>query len=163
MDGLPFVAAAESTAAGEPGHGALNGPAVAPEAFPVFHAFAGDAGCDVPVAEPLPQVAAVVSLVGVKFGGPTPTGPAARADGRYAPHGRLKSPTVVAIRTGDADRKRKPGPFGDHMDLRPVLAPIRRIRTRQIPFLRARMCTESTAHRDQFNSPCAPSSSSTNR
>lgn len=46
------------------------------------------------------------------------------------------------------------------MNLRPVLATIDRIRTRQLPPLVARTLTESIAHRDQSSSPRAPSSSS---
>lgn len=68
MDGLSFVAAVEPAAAGEPGHGPLNGPAVAAQSLGGLDSLAGDAGCDATFPEPLPQVAVVVGLVGMEFG-----------------------------------------------------------------------------------------------
>jgi hypothetical protein len=44
--GLAFVATVESAAAGEPGHGAFDNPAVSSEAFGAVDAATGDAWCD---------------------------------------------------------------------------------------------------------------------
>ncbi|MGW1025736.1 sigma-70 family RNA polymerase sigma factor [Streptomyces sp. NPDC002577] len=70
---------------------------------------------------------------------------------------------ITRTPVGDSDGDGQTGPLGDQMDLRPVLAPVDRIRTCQVPLFRARMFTESIAQRDQSNSPRAPSSSSTTR
>lgn len=43
MLGLAFIAAMKAAAAGEPGHRALNGPAVAAQSLRGLDAFAGDA------------------------------------------------------------------------------------------------------------------------
>jgi len=96
-------------------------------------------------------------------GGPASAGAAARADGRYASHQRLERLAVVEVGARNPDRDRQPGPFSDQVDLRAVLAAIHRIRACQVPFFRARMFTESIAHRDQSNSPREPSSSGTRR
>jgi hypothetical protein len=55
--GLAFVAAVESAAAGHPGHGAFNDPAVTAQPGGAFLAAAGDSGRDPTLAEPSPQVA----------------------------------------------------------------------------------------------------------
>ena len=70
---------------------------------------------------------------------------------------------VVNVGTGDAHRQGQTGPLGDQVDLRAVLAPVDRIRARQLPFFRARMFTGSIAQRDQSKSPRDPSSSRTRR
>jgi len=43
---------------------------------------------------------------------------------------QLHGKTVVDVSRGDRDRDRQTGPFGDHMDLRPILAAVDRIRAR---------------------------------
>lgn len=77
MLGLAFVASVESSAAGEPGHGSLDGPSVSSESLGTLDAFTGDAVTDASAGEPLPQVAVVVALVGVKLAGLAPAPAAA--------------------------------------------------------------------------------------
>jgi hypothetical protein len=86
--------------------GAFDSPPMAPQLLRCLNALAGDAWSDAPSAKPLPQVAVVVSLVGVQFGGAAPTGSAPRADRRYGAHERFECLTVVQVGTGDADRER---------------------------------------------------------
>ena len=114
-------------------------------------------------SEPSAQVVAVVALVSVELAGFAPPAASPGSDGRYRADQRLQSLAVVQIRARDRHRNRKPGSIGDQVDLGALLAPIDRIRTRQIPPLRARVFTESTAHRDQSSSPREPSSSKTRR
>ena len=67
MFGFAFVAAVESAAAGEPGHGPLYDPAVTAQAGGGFNAASGQTVGDAPRTEPLPQVAVVVPLVAVQL------------------------------------------------------------------------------------------------
>jgi hypothetical protein len=95
----------------------------------------------------------VVALVGVQLRR-TPTARAAPgADRRDAPHQRYQDLAVVQVGAGDAQRQGQTGALGDEVDLRALLAPIYRIRTRQLPPFSARMFTESIAQRDQSSSP----------
>lgn len=160
--GFAFVASVEASAAGEPGHGAFDGPAVTAQPLRGLDALAGDAVGDAPVAQPSPQMRVVVALVGVEFARLASPGPAAGADRRYALHQRDQGLTVVQVRR-DPDGDGQTGPLGDQVDLRAVLDPADRIRTRQVPLFRARMFTESIAQRDQSSSPWDPSSSRTRR
>ena len=105
----------------------------------------------------------VVALVGVEFAGLAPSSAAPRADWRDALHERDQCLAVVEVGPGDADGDGQTRPFRDQVDLRAVLAPVDRIRARQVPLFRARMFTESIALRDQSSSPRAPSSSRTRR
>lgn len=105
----------------------------------------------------------VVSLVGVELSGFAAPASAAGADRRYALHEGDQGLAVVQVRPRDCDGEGQTGPLGDQVDLRPVLAPVDRIRTCQVPLFRARMFTESIAQRDQSSSPRAPSSSRTRR
>lgn len=52
---LAFVAAVESAAAGEPGHGSLDDPSVAPEPLRGLDPLAGDAVLDATPSSPSPQ------------------------------------------------------------------------------------------------------------
>jgi hypothetical protein len=82
---------------------------------------------------------------------------------RYALHQRDQGLAVVNVSAGYPDGDGQTGPLGDQMDLRPVLAPVHRIRACRVPLFRARMYTESIAHLDQSRSPREPSSSRTRR
>ena len=83
--------------------------------------------------EPSPQVAVVVALVGVELARLASAGAAAGPDGRYALHERDQGLAVVDVGPRDPDGQGQTGPLGDQMDLRPVRAPVDRIRTRQAP------------------------------
>ncbi len=109
------------------------------------------------------RVRTTTGLVAVEPGRPAATWSAAGSDRRDALDQGDQRLAVVRVRAGDPDRQGQTGAFGQQMDLRPVLAPIHRIRTRQLPLFRARMSTESTAHRDQSKAPRAPSSSNRTR
>jgi hypothetical protein len=63
----------------------------------------------------------------------------------------------VPVGPGNTDGQGQTGPFSEQVDLRSVLAPVHRIRIRQLPLFRARMFIESIAHRDQSSSPREPS------
>lgn len=63
--GLALVTAVEATAAGEPGHGSLDAPAVSAEPLRGLDALACDAVADAAFAEPSAQVVVVVALVRV--------------------------------------------------------------------------------------------------
>src|SRR5699024_1659689 len=94
-----LVATMESAASGQPGHGALDLPAVAPQPLGGLHTLAGQAMGDSAFAEPLAQVVVVVAFVSVElawFGWPAaspgPDGGIARISGcnawlscRFAP------------------------------------------------------------------------------
>ncbi len=157
--GLALVTAVQAAAATQPGHRALDRPAMPAQSCGGFDASAGDAVSDAARAEPSAQVVVVVSLVRVELGGPSPAWAAAGPDRRNAAYQRLKRLAVVEVRAGDPDRDRQTGPLSDRMDLRAFLAPVHRIRTCQLPPFRARMFTESIAQRDQSSAPREPSSS----
>ena len=161
--GFAIVATMETAASGQPGHGALDLPAVSPQPLGGFHTLAGQTMDDSAFSEPSAQVVVVVSLVTVELARLAPPAASPGPDGRYCANQRLQRLAVVQVRTRDRHGNRKPGSIGDQVDLGALLAPIDRIRTRQVPLLRARMFTESTAHRDQSSSPRAPSSSKTRR
>jgi len=108
-------------------------------------------------------VVVVVALVGVQLGGSASARSAAGADRRDASYEGFEGLAVVQVRAGDADGEGQTGPLRDQVDLRPLLAPVYRIRTCQLPPFRARMFTESIAQRDQSSLPRAPSSSRTRR
>lgn len=118
---------------------------------------------DATLAKPFPQVVVVVALVGVELGRTPAARSAAGADGRNPAHERLQAKAVVHVRAGDAQRQRHAVPVGDEVDFRSALATVGRIRSGQRPPFAARALTESIAHRDQSNSPRAPSSSRTTR
>lgn len=86
-----------------------------------------------------------------------------KTDRRDALHERDQGLAVMQVGPGNADGDRQTGAFRNQVDLRAVLAPVDRIRTCQVPLFRARMFTESIAHRDQSSSPRAPCSSRTRR
>src|SRR5699024_11495632 len=113
---------------------------------------AGQAMGDSAFAEPLAQVVVVVAFVSVELAWFASPAASPGPDGRYRANQRLQRLAVVQIRTRDRHGNRKPGPIGDQVDLGALLAPIDRIGTRQVPPLRARMFTESTAQRDQSSS-----------
>ncbi len=113
-----FVASVEAAAAGEPGHGAFHGPAVAAQPLRGLDSLAGDA-----VGNGLSR--------------------------RFA--------AEIPMEMGRPDRSVIRWIF------EPYLPPVGGIWTCQVPLLRARMFTESIAHRDQSRSPRAPSSSRTRR
>lgn len=71
--------------------------------------------------KPLPQLAVVVALVGVKLARLAPTGASAGPDGRNVLHEWDQGLAVVDIGTGDSDGQGQTTPFGDQMDLRPWL------------------------------------------
>ena len=73
--GLALVAAVEPSAAGQPGHGSLDHPAMSAQPLRGLDALAGDARRDVPRAEPSTQVAVVVPLTAVALGGRRRRGP----------------------------------------------------------------------------------------
>lgn len=52
MLGLAFVAAMQASAAGQPGHGSLDYPAVSAQSFEGLDTFAGDALADAALSEP---------------------------------------------------------------------------------------------------------------
>lgn len=104
-----------------------------------------------------------MALVSVQFGRATSTRAAAGTDGQYPAHQGLQALAVVGVGSRDRHGQGQPGPFGDQVDLRALLTSIDRIRTREVPPLRAPMLTESIAHRNQSTSPRTPSSSNTNR
>lgn len=66
---LALVAAVEPTAVGEPGHSALDRPAMAAQPCRGFDALACNAVGDAAFTQPSPQVVIVVALVGVQLGG----------------------------------------------------------------------------------------------
>jgi len=66
---LAFVAAVQTATAAQPGHRALDRPAMPPQPGGGLDAFAGDAVSDASAGEPLAQVAVVVALVGVELAG----------------------------------------------------------------------------------------------
>lgn len=112
---------------------------------------------------PSSQVSVVVGFVRVELGGLASAWSAAGADRRYAADQGDQGLAVVGVRSRDPDGDGQTGAFSDQVDLRPFLAPVDRIRACQVPPFRARMFTESIAHRLQSSSPRAPSSSSTRR
>ncbi len=75
--GFAFV---ETAAAGEPGHGAFDGPAVAAESLRGLDTLSGDAMGDAAPAQPSPQVGVVVALVGVQLCRLAPSTSTTRAD-----------------------------------------------------------------------------------
>jgi hypothetical protein len=161
--GLALVATMQSAASGQPGHGELDLPPVPAQPLRGLHTLAGQAVDDSSFSEPAAQVVVVITLVSVQLGGPAPPRPAARPDRRDPADQGLQGLAVVGVGPRDRHGQGQTGPVGDQVDLRALLAPVDRIRTRQLPPLRARMLTESIAHRDQSTSPRAPSSSRTSR
>jgi hypothetical protein len=132
---------------------------VAAQTGGAFLAAAGDPGCDAALAEPSPLVVVVVALVAVQLERSAPPWPARTADGWYALHKGLQGETVMGVRCGDGDGDRQARSVDDEVDFRSVLATVGRIRSRQLPPLRARTLTESMAQRDQSSSPRRPTSS----
>lgn len=65
--GLVLVTTVEPSAAGRPGHGSLDHPAMTAQSLRGLDALAGDAVADAALAEPSTQVVVVVSFVGVQF------------------------------------------------------------------------------------------------
>lgn len=71
------------------------------------------------------------------------------ADRRDPHHQQLQGQAVVGV----GDRDGQAGTIDDEMDFDPNLPRSGRIRSGQLPPLRARALTESTANRDQSNPP----------
>lgn len=67
--GFAFIAAVEAAAAGEPGKGPLNDPAVPAQPVRGLDAPAGDAVTDASLAEPFAQAGVVVAFTAVEFAG----------------------------------------------------------------------------------------------
>ncbi len=141
------------SSAGEPGHGAFDGPALASEPLWGFDAFAGDAVGDAASAQPSTQVGVVVALVRVEFSLLGPPRPAAEADRRNALDQGNQGLAVVQVRARDSDRGGQTGELTRSTGCGPVRSPL----------FRARMFTESIAQRDRSSSPRPPSSSSATR
>lgn len=160
---LALVAAVEASAARQPGHGPLHDPAVPAQALGRLDALAGETVWDAAGSELLPQVAVVVSLVAMQLAGPPASGSASGTDGRNTADHRDECLAVVKVGGGDADRQRQALAVHDEVDFRSPFAAVGRIRSRQLPPLRAWTLTESIAHRDQSRPPRAPSSSRTRR
>lgn len=74
-------------------------------------------------------------------------------------HEGFEAEAVMHVGTGDPQRQGQSVPVAEQVDFRSRLAAVGRIRSGQWPPFAARMLTESIAHRDQSNSPRAPSSS----
>lgn len=153
MLGLAFVASVEPTASGEPGHGALDHPAVSAQSLRGLDAAPGDARSDVPLAEPSTQGGIVVAFVAVEFRWSSEPRPAGASDRRDPPDQRLQGQAVMGVGGRDGDGDGQAGTVDDKMDFRSRLAAVGRIRSGQLPPLRARTLTESTANRDQSNAP----------
>lgn len=66
---MAFVAGAEPAVAGQPAHGALDHPSVAPKPFTGLDALAGDPHANALATDPFSQVGLVVRLVGVELAG----------------------------------------------------------------------------------------------
>lgn len=103
------------------------------------------------------------SLVAMQLPGPPAPWTAAGADGRDAADQRNESLAVMEVGSRDADRQGQALAIDDEVDFRSLLTAVGRIRSRQLPPLRARTLTESIAHRDQSSPPRTSSSSRTRR
>lgn len=156
---LAFVAAVQTPAAGESGHGAFDDPAMTAQPGGAFLAATSDPGRDAAFTQPSPLVSVVVALIAVQLVRSSPPRPTRTADGRYALHEGLQGEAVMSVRRGNGDGDRQARPVDNQVDFRSVLAAVGRIRSRQLPPLRALTLTESMAQRDQSSSPRAPSSS----
>jgi hypothetical protein len=108
-------------------------------------------------------VGVVVALVTVQLARASTTRAAAGADRRAPRHQGPQGLAVVGVGPRDRDGQGQIRLVGDQVDLRPLLALIDRIGTRQVPPLRARMFTEPIAYRDQSSSPREPSPSNASR
>lgn len=132
--GVPFVAHQEAAVAVQPGEGALDHPAVAPQLLAGLDAPAGDARGDMAAAQQAAVLCGIVALVSVQFArsaaGPTP------ASTRW-PQGRerideaLQDGALVDVGGGDEQRQWGAAPFGYQMVLAARPAPIGRIRPRR--------------------------------
>lgn len=136
----------ETTASSEPGHRVFDGPAVPAEPLRGLDSLPGYAVPDTPLGSPSPQVGVVVSVAGVQFAGLAPTGTSPGSDRQYALHERDQGLAVVDVGTGDADRQGQTVPLCDQVDLRAVLVPVDRIRTRQPPLFSGPACSPSRSH-----------------
>jgi hypothetical protein len=92
-----LVAAMQSSASCEPGHGPFNGP-VPSKALVRIDTTASDAGRDTPAAQPSVQVLVVISLVAVELVGSASAPPAAGTDRWDALHERDQGLAVVRVR-----------------------------------------------------------------
>jgi len=122
-----LVADRETTKLVDPGHGALNHPAVATEPLTGLDALAGDADLD-PASMQEPTTARdVIRFVRVQLRG-TFAGPTTRAlDGWNGIDQVLEDDAVVPVRAGDDGCERGTAPIYHNMALRARFAAIRRV------------------------------------
>lgn len=117
MFGLALVSVVQS-AAGEPGHGPFDDPAVTAEPLRGLdaRATAGDVGADPAFAEPAAQVVVVVAFVRVELARARSARSTPEPDRWDAPHERFQTDAVVHVRARDAERERQSIPVGDQAD-----------------------------------------------
>jgi hypothetical protein len=80
MLGLALITTVKTAAAGGPGHGAFDRPAVTSQPLGGLNSLAGDAVPDASAAQPSPQVDIVLALVGMELAGPAAPGSPAGAE-----------------------------------------------------------------------------------
>lgn len=114
--GIALVSAVESAAAGEPGRGPFDDPAVTAEPPGGLDALAGDPVADAAFAEPAAQMVIVVAFVGVKLAGTPSARSSPGPDRRDAPHERFQTEAVMHVRARDAERERQSVPVGEQVD-----------------------------------------------
>src|SRR5690242_2432838 len=95
--GPALVAHPQAAKGSEPGQGALDDPAVAPQAVAALDALAGDAHLDVALGQGGTTPRRVVALVGVPLVGTLTPPPVGLADGRDRIEQLLKDHGVMAM------------------------------------------------------------------
>lgn len=102
MLGFLFVAAVEASAAGQPGDGSFDDPAVAAKPLRGLDASSGDAVAYAASTKPSPQVVVIVALVRVQLRRSPPARAAAGTDGRDPTDERFQALAVMHVGAGDA-------------------------------------------------------------
>ena len=161
-----LVADGESAVTGEPGEGALDHPAMAPELLAGLDTLAGDAAADAASVEVPSAAGDIVRLVSVELQrsltwSARPT--AWAEDRRDVVDEVLEEPRVVRVRGREADDQGD-APTVDHkMALRARFAAIRRIRPGFLAPLFAGTLAASRLARDQSIWSASPNQSSSSR
>ena len=114
----------------QPGEGALDDPAVAPESGAVAGVAPCDLRCDAAPAELAAAAVVVVATIGTDTIGPAPGSPDFAPDRRDAVEERDQLGAVVAVAARERPGERDPGRVDQEVVLGAVSGPVNRARAR---------------------------------
>ena len=130
--GLSFEADTQLSKRRQPRMGALDHSAVTPQSLPALDTSARDAHLDAPGPQMAAATLDVVALVGMQLVGPPPRTPPQPRHRRQRIDQLLEHHRVMSIRPRHAEHQRHPCAVGDKVAFAAELAPVRRVRPREL-------------------------------